>query len=165
MPLAVLLPGVVAYAPVTVLVVYLSVRRGRPRLSLAVSVVAMVVTTVAAVALIPPFGTTGAALASSAGYAVGGVLAWILFLRLSRGDLDPELVGEVLNVIRELAASGMTMLIATHEMGFAREIGSRVCFLDGGVILEQGPPEQIFSTPQKPRTQQFLQRIVDAGRL
>ena len=79
--------------------------------------------------------------------------------------LDPELVGEVLNVIRELAAEGMTMLIATHEMGFAREIASRVCFLDGGTILEEGPPEQIFSAPREPRTQQFLQRIVDAGRL
>jgi polar amino acid transport system ATP-binding protein len=79
--------------------------------------------------------------------------------------LDPELVGEVLNVIRELAAGGMTMLIATHEMGFAREIASRVCFLDDGVILEQGSPEQIFSSPQERRTQQFLQRIVEAGRL
>jgi polar amino acid transport system ATP-binding protein len=79
--------------------------------------------------------------------------------------LDPELVGEVLNVIRELAAGGMTMLIATHEMGFAREIANRVCFLDDGVILEQGPPEQIFTAPREPRTQQFLQRIVDAGRL
>jgi polar amino acid transport system ATP-binding protein len=79
--------------------------------------------------------------------------------------LDPELVGEVLNVIRELAAGGMTMLIATHEMGFAREIANRVCFLDGGVILEHGPPEQIFSEPQEPRTRQFLQRIVEAGRL
>ena len=79
--------------------------------------------------------------------------------------LDPELVGEVLNVIRELAVGGMTMLIATHEMSFAREIASRVCFLDAGVILEQGPPEQIFSSPREPRTQQFLQRIVDAGRL
>jgi polar amino acid transport system ATP-binding protein len=79
--------------------------------------------------------------------------------------LDPELVGEVLNVIRELAAGGMTMLIATHEMGFAREIATRVCFLDGGVILEQGPPEQIFSAPQEARTRQFLQRIVEAGRL
>ncbi len=83
-PLVVLLPGVVAYAPVTVLVVYLSVRRGRPRLSLLVSVVAMVVTTAAAIALIPPFGTTGAAVASAGGYAVGGGLAWIFFLRLSR---------------------------------------------------------------------------------
>jgi polar amino acid transport system ATP-binding protein len=79
--------------------------------------------------------------------------------------LDPELVGEVLNVIRELAAGGMTMLIATHEMGFAREIADQVCFLDAGVILEQGRPEEIFSSPKEPRTQQFLQRIVDAGRL
>ncbi len=79
--------------------------------------------------------------------------------------LDPELIAEVLNVIRELAAGGMTMLIATHEMGFARDIADRVCFLDGGVILEQGTPEQIFSAPGEPRTQQFLQRIVEAGRL
>jgi polar amino acid transport system ATP-binding protein len=79
--------------------------------------------------------------------------------------LDPELVGEVLNVIRELAAGGMTMLIATHEMGFAREIADRVCFLDDGVILEQGPPERIFEAPAEPRTRQFLQRIVEAGRL
>jgi polar amino acid transport system ATP-binding protein len=79
--------------------------------------------------------------------------------------LDPELVGEVLNVIRELAAGGMTMLIATHEMSFAREIADRVCFLDDGVILEQGSPEEIFSAPEEPRTQQFLQRIVEAGRL
>ncbi len=79
--------------------------------------------------------------------------------------LDPELVAEVLNVIRELAAGGMTMLIATHEMGFARDIASRVCFLDAGVILEQGPPEQIFTAPREARTQQFLQRIVEAGRL
>ncbi len=79
--------------------------------------------------------------------------------------LDPELVAEVLAVIRELAAGGMTMLIATHEMGFARELATRVCFLDGGGILEQGPPEQIFTSPREARTQQFLQRIVDAGRL
>ena len=79
--------------------------------------------------------------------------------------LDPELVAEVLEVIRELAAGGMTMLIATHEMGFARDIADRVCFLDEGVILEQGPPQQIFSDPQEPRTQQFLQRIIEAGRL
>jgi polar amino acid transport system ATP-binding protein len=79
--------------------------------------------------------------------------------------LDPELVAEVLNVIRELAASGMTMLIATHEMAFARDIAHRVVFLDGGVILEQGPPERIFSAPEHPRTQQFLQRIIEAGRL
>jgi polar amino acid transport system ATP-binding protein len=79
--------------------------------------------------------------------------------------LDPELVGEVLNLIRELAAGGMTMLIATHEMGFAREIADQVCFLDQGVILEQGPPSEIFSAPKEPRTRQFLQRIVEAGRL
>jgi polar amino acid transport system ATP-binding protein len=79
--------------------------------------------------------------------------------------LDPELVGEVLGVIRELAASGMTMLIATHEMAFARDIASRVCFLDAGVILEEGPPEQIFQEPRNPRTRQFLQRIIAAGRL
>lgn len=79
--------------------------------------------------------------------------------------LDPELVAEVLDVIGELAAGGMTMLIATHEMGFARDIATRVCFLDDGVILEQGPPEQIFSAPREPRTQQFLARIVAARRL
>ena len=79
--------------------------------------------------------------------------------------LDPELVAEVLSVIRELAAEGMTMLIATHEMGFARDVASRVCFLDAGVILEQGTPEEIFGAPREPRTQQFLQRIVEAGRL
>jgi polar amino acid transport system ATP-binding protein len=79
--------------------------------------------------------------------------------------LDPELVGEVLSVIRELASSGMTMLIATHEMTFARDIADRVCFLDDGVILEQGPPDRIFESPAEPRTRQFLQRIVEAGRL
>jgi polar amino acid transport system ATP-binding protein len=79
--------------------------------------------------------------------------------------LDPELVAEVLDVIGELAAGGMTMVIATHEMGFARDIATRVCFLDEGVILEQGPPEQMFGSPRQPRTQQFLQRIVNAHRL
>jgi polar amino acid transport system ATP-binding protein len=79
--------------------------------------------------------------------------------------LDPELVAEVLNVVRELAAGGMTMLIATHEMAFARDIADRVCFLDAGAILEEGPPAQIFSSPTEPRTQQFLARIVEAGRL
>jgi polar amino acid transport system ATP-binding protein len=79
--------------------------------------------------------------------------------------LDPELVAEVLEVIRELADGGMTMLIATHEMSFAREIADRVCFLDDGRILEQGDPDQIFGAPREPRTQQFLQRIVAAGRL
>ncbi len=79
--------------------------------------------------------------------------------------LDPELVAEVLDVIRELAKGGMTMLIATHEMGFARDIADLVCFLDEGVIAESGGPEAIFTEPSHPRTRQFLQRIVDAGRL
>ena len=79
--------------------------------------------------------------------------------------LDPELVAEVLEVIRELAGQGMTMVIATHEMGFARDIANRVCFLDQGVILEQGPPEDIFSAPREERTRQFLQRIIAAGRM
>jgi polar amino acid transport system ATP-binding protein len=79
--------------------------------------------------------------------------------------LDPELVAEVLDVIRELAAGGMTMLIATHEMGFARDVAHRVCFLDAGRILEEGTPEAIFGAPREERTQQFLQRIVAAGRL
>jgi polar amino acid transport system ATP-binding protein len=78
--------------------------------------------------------------------------------------LDPELVGEVLTVIRELAESGMTMMIATHEMGFARQIADKVCFLYEGVILEQGPPETIFGAPKHERTQGFLRRIVEAGR-
>ena len=89
----------------------------------------------------------------------------LLLLDEVTSALDPELVAEVLEVIRELAAEGMTMLIATHEMSFARDVAHRVCFLDDGVILEQGPPEQIFGAPSEPRTQQFLQRIVDAGRL
>jgi polar amino acid transport system ATP-binding protein len=79
--------------------------------------------------------------------------------------LDPELVAEVLSVIKELADDGMTMLIATHEMGFARDIASRVCFLEAGTILEQGPPERIFTSPENRRTRQFLQRIIAAGRL
>jgi polar amino acid transport system ATP-binding protein len=79
--------------------------------------------------------------------------------------LDPELIAEVLQVIRELAESGMTMLIATHEMGFARDIAGRVCFLDQGVILEEGPPDRIFRSPENPRTRAFLQRIIEAGRL
>jgi polar amino acid transport system ATP-binding protein len=89
----------------------------------------------------------------------------IMLLDEVTSALDPELVGEVLNVIRELAGSGMTMMIATHEMAFAREIANRVCFLDAGVLLEEGPPAEIFSAPKNPRTQQFLQRIIDAGRL
>jgi polar amino acid transport system ATP-binding protein len=79
--------------------------------------------------------------------------------------LDPELVAEVLEVIRELAEGGMTMVLATHEMSFARDIANRVCFLDDGRILEQGTPEAIFSAPQEERTQQFLQRVIEARRL
>jgi polar amino acid transport system ATP-binding protein len=89
----------------------------------------------------------------------------VLLLDEVTSALDPELVGEVLEVIRELAEGGMTMLIATHEMTFARDIADRVVFLDEGVVSEEGPPEQIFSAPANPRTQQFLQRIIDAGRL
>ena len=89
----------------------------------------------------------------------------LLLLDEITSALDPELVAEVLDVIRELAAGGMTMLIATHEMGFARDVAHRVCFLDAGRILEDGPPEQLFETPREERTRQFLQRIVAAGRL
>jgi len=89
----------------------------------------------------------------------------IMLLDEVTSALDPELVAEVLNVIRELAGEGMTMLIATHEMGFARDIADRVCFLEEGRILEQGPPEKIFSSPENPRTARFLRRIIEAGRL
>jgi len=89
----------------------------------------------------------------------------IMLLDEVTSALDPELVAEVLNVIRELAAGGMTMVIATHEMGFARDIAARVCFLDAGRILEDGPPERIFSAPREERTRRFLQSIIDAGRM
>jgi polar amino acid transport system ATP-binding protein len=89
----------------------------------------------------------------------------LLLLDEVTSALDPELVGEVLELVRELAAGGMTMVVATHEMGFARELANRVYFLDSGRILEHGPPEQIFSAPKEPRTQQFLARIVAARRL
>jgi polar amino acid transport system ATP-binding protein len=89
----------------------------------------------------------------------------LLLLDEVTSALDPELVAEVLDVIRELAAGGMTMVIATHEMGFARDVANRVYFLDAGQILEQGAPAEIFSAPREERTKQFLQRIVDAGRL
>ena len=89
----------------------------------------------------------------------------VLLLDEVTSALDPELVAEVLNVIRELAAGGMTMLIATHEMGFARDIATRVCFLDQGAILEQGPPAELFAAPKEARTRQFLNRIIEAGRL
>jgi polar amino acid transport system ATP-binding protein len=89
----------------------------------------------------------------------------LLLLDEVTSALDPELVAEVLGVIRELAAGGMTMLIATHEMGFARELADRVCFLDAGVILESGPPDQVFGQPREARTRQFLQRIIAANRM
>ncbi|HET9938736.1 MAG TPA: amino acid ABC transporter ATP-binding protein [Gaiella sp.] len=89
----------------------------------------------------------------------------LLLLDEVTSALDPELVAEVLDVIRELAAGGMTMLIATHEMGFARDVANRVCFLHEGRILEQGSPDQLFSEPREERTRQFLQRIVAAGRM
>ena len=79
--------------------------------------------------------------------------------------LDPELVSEVLNIVRDLATQGMTMLLATHEMGFAREVASKVCFLYEGVVHEEGPPDQIFGNPKQDRTRSFLKRIIEAGRL
>ncbi|SDW23832.1 amino acid ABC transporter ATP-binding protein [Roseicitreum antarcticum] len=89
----------------------------------------------------------------------------VLLLDEITAALDPELVGEVLTIIRRLKDDGMTMVIVTHEMGFARDVADTVCFLADGRILEQGPPSQIFTTPEHARTQQFLQRIIDAGRL
>jgi polar amino acid transport system ATP-binding protein len=89
----------------------------------------------------------------------------LLLLDEVTSALDPELIGEVLNVVRELAAEGMTMVIATHEMGFAREIADRIAFLDDGLVVEEGPPDRIFSEPTQPRTLEFLQRIIEAGRL
>ena len=89
----------------------------------------------------------------------------VLLLDEITSALDPELVAEVLGIVRDLATEGMTMLLATHEMSFAREVAHQVCFLHEGVILEQGPPEQIFGAPTEPRTQAFLRRIIEAGRL
>jgi polar amino acid transport system ATP-binding protein len=89
----------------------------------------------------------------------------VLLLDEITSALDPELVSEVLNIVRELAKEGMTMLLATHEMGFAREVASKVCFLYGGVVHEEGPPEQIFGAPKDDRTRAFLRRIIEAGRL
>ena len=74
--------------------------------------------------------------------------------------LDPEMVGEVLEVMKELAAAGMTMAVVTHEMGFAREVATRVLFMDGGGILEQGTPQELFSNPKNPRTQEFLSKVL-----
>ena len=89
----------------------------------------------------------------------------LLLLDEVTSALDPELIAEVLDVVRELARGGMTMVIATHEMGFARDVADRICFLDGGRILEQGPPAQLLGEPHEPRTRQFLQRVIAAGRL
>lgn len=89
----------------------------------------------------------------------------IMLLDEITAALDPELVGDVLEIVRELALDGLTMMLATHEMGFAKEVASKVCFLDQGSILEMGPPAQIFENPQEERTQQFLSRVVKSGRL
>jgi polar amino acid transport system ATP-binding protein len=89
----------------------------------------------------------------------------VLLLDEITSALDPELVGEVLRVVREVAADGMTILMATHEMGFARQVADTVAFLDGGVVLESGPPEQVLGDPVEDRTRQFLARVIDAGRL
>lgn len=89
----------------------------------------------------------------------------VLLLDEITSALDPELVSEVLNIVRDLAAEGMTMLLATHEMGFAKEVASKVCFLYEGKVHEEGPPAQIFGDPQQDRTRAFLQRIIEAGRL
>jgi polar amino acid transport system ATP-binding protein len=89
----------------------------------------------------------------------------LLLLDEVTSALDPELVAEVLEVIRELASGGMTMLLATHEMGFARDVANRVCFLHEGVVLESAPPAELFSDPKQERTKQFLRRVTEAGRL
>jgi polar amino acid transport system ATP-binding protein len=89
----------------------------------------------------------------------------LLLLDEVTSALDPELVGEVLTMIRDLKGDGMTMVLATHEMGFARQVADRVAFLDAGRVLEQGPPEQVLGDPVEPRTRQFLTRIIEAGRL
>jgi polar amino acid transport system ATP-binding protein len=89
----------------------------------------------------------------------------VLLLDEVTAALDPELIGGVLSVIRDLKTAGMTMIIVTHEMAFARDVADRVCFLDSGRILEEAPPNKLFSEPENPRTRQFLQRIIEAGRL
>ncbi|WP_407049392.1 amino acid ABC transporter ATP-binding protein [Methyloraptor flagellatus] len=89
----------------------------------------------------------------------------VLLLDEITSALDPELVSEVLNIVRDLVTEGMTMMLATHEMGFAKEVASKVCFLYGGVVHEEGPPEQIFTEPKQERTRQFLDKIIEAGRL
>ncbi|MGQ4515283.1 ATP-binding cassette domain-containing protein [Streptomyces sp. DW26H14] len=89
----------------------------------------------------------------------------LLLLDEITAALDPELVGEVLGLVREVKDEGMTMVIATHEMAFAREVADQVCFLDAGVVLERGTPEDVFGDPREERTRRFLRRIVEAGRL
>ena len=89
----------------------------------------------------------------------------VLLLDEITSALDPELVSEVLNIVRDLIRDGMTMILATHEMGFAREVASKVCFLYEGVVHEEGPPEKMFAAPERERTRAFLNRIVEAGRL
>ena len=89
----------------------------------------------------------------------------VLLLDEITSALDPELVSEVLAIVRDLVREGMTMVLATHEMGFAREVASKICFIEGGVVHEEGPPERIFSRPEQDRTRAFLDRIIQAGRL
>jgi polar amino acid transport system ATP-binding protein len=89
----------------------------------------------------------------------------LLLLDEITSALDPQLIGEVLELVRELADSGMTMILATHEMGFAREVANKICFLDDGVIREEGPPDEIFSSPREERTREFLARVLEGGRL
>ena len=89
----------------------------------------------------------------------------LLLLDEITSALDPELVSEVLNIVRDLASEGMTMLLATHEMGFAREVASKVCFLCDGVVHEEGPPEEIFGAPTRERTKAFLRSIREARRI
>ena len=111
---------------------------------------------------------TGSPAASSSGSPSCGHLAMgpmVLLLDEITSALDPELVSEVLAIVRDLAAEGMTMLLATHEMGFAREVASKICFLYDGRVHEQGPPAEIFGAPREERTRAFLKRIIEAGRL
>jgi polar amino acid transport system ATP-binding protein len=89
----------------------------------------------------------------------------VMLLDEITSSLDPELVSEVLSIVRDLAAEGMTMLLATHEMGFAREVAAKVCFLSDGVVHEEGPPAEIFGDPKRERTRSFLKRIIEARRL
>jgi len=89
----------------------------------------------------------------------------VMFFDEPTSALDPELIGEVLAVMKDLALEGTTMIIVTHEMGFAHEVADRVIYMEGGVLVEEGPPDQIFTCPQDPRTRQFLARIIESGRL